>query len=189
MKMIKAMKKLKFWSRKKRKKYSIDPYFDYHYQLPSTYHHHHSYSCSSSSSSVQPSAPPLPPWLEPELTYNDDEPPSWVQSVVPEEELVYTSQTTHTMFTCQENDVQETSPMLPVESTPSSYYQRYNMDPNPVYGLPILQTNISSTNIESKSSGGAFVCFVKFGLNLVGCFCPCLSIREAHHDRLKLHPA
>ncbi|KAI5593080.1 hypothetical protein BDE02_04G195500 [Populus trichocarpa] len=59
--MIKAVKKLKkLWSRKKTHQYH-EPF--YHHQ-PSCH-----CCCSYPTTPAQPSAPTMPPWLEPQLTY------------------------------------------------------------------------------------------------------------------------
>ena len=156
MKMMKAVKKLKFWSRKKRKKKTQEPYYP---PPPPPCHCYH--SCYS----TQPSAPPLPPWLEPEQTH-----------LVPD--ISYPSQTQLPPQPREIIDVLETSPMYPTLPAPtasisSSSYQQY-MVPNPVYGMPVVET------ARRERRAGFFGCVVNFGVHLIRCFCPCFSIRELH---------
>ncbi|KAJ4717620.1 Homeobox protein [Melia azedarach] len=173
MKIIKSMKKLKFWSRKKRKKKpNFDPYTTYPHHppppLPPTYHYHHCYSCSSSS--TQPSAPPLPPWLEYQQTLDAV---FAAESVHPGPDLVHPAEP---QFSFPEIVVETASvnpTMLPVSDNSSISYQQY-MVPNPVYGLPVVQT----TRRERLS--GFFGIVFKFGSSLFRCFCPCFHIREAY---------
>ncbi|KAK8641626.1 hypothetical protein V6N13_011014 [Hibiscus sabdariffa] len=135
MKLLKAVKKLKFWSKKKKKRKSLAPQPSFSF-TPS-----HSHSCYSSSSvhsshyyqcsySVQPSAPPLPPWLQAELTQDESPTPEQAE---PFPEFSYQAdQVQHST-----QDI-ESGPML-TAAAPS--YQQY-MDPNPVYGLPLVQETV-----------------------------------------------
>ncbi|XAR56254.1 hypothetical protein NMG60_11036661 [Bertholletia excelsa] len=63
MKVVKTLKKLKFWSRKKKKK-KTQLITDQYYPLPPPPCY-----CSYSWVPVQPSAPPLPPWFESKQTH------------------------------------------------------------------------------------------------------------------------
>ncbi|KAB1208619.1 hypothetical protein CJ030_MR7G007731 [Morella rubra] len=151
MKMMKAVKKLKFWSRKKRRKKTHEPCHP-----PPTCH------CCHPCYSTQPSAPPLPPGLDPEQTHH----PFPAPVVHPVPDLSYPAQT-------QLPDiVLETSPIV-YSTLPAgtSSYQQY-MAPNPVYGMPVLQT------ARREKTGGLFGCVVNFGIHLIRCLCPCFCIRE-----------
>ncbi|EEF34540.1 uncharacterized protein LOC8262569 [Ricinus communis] len=160
--MIKAAKKLrKLWPRKKkRKKTYQEPY----YFLPPPSCH----CCCSYSTPVQPSAPPLPPWLESAQTHEAIS--STEVQQLPEEG--YQSQF---QFPSQEivveTDTNAIYPTLPNTDTPLTY-QQYAV-PNPVYGVPVVEQTP-----RRERSAGFFGCFVKFGANLIRCFCPCFHIRE-----------
>ncbi|KAJ9159096.1 hypothetical protein P3X46_024627 [Hevea brasiliensis] len=156
--MIKAVKKLKkFWPRKKRrKKTHQEPYY-----LPPPPCH----CCCSYSTPVQPSAPPLPPWLVPDQTNETITAPG-VQHLP---EVGYQGQ----IRLPSQEIVVETNPAcptLPIETTQLSY-QQYTV-PNPVYGVPVVQTP------RRERSAGFFGCVISFGVNLIRCFCPCFRIRE-----------
>ncbi|KDP42509.1 hypothetical protein JCGZ_00306 [Jatropha curcas] len=162
--MIKAVKKLKkFWPRKKRRKrtYHQEPY----YQPPPPPYH---CCCSHSTAPVQPSAPPLPPWLDFDQTTQENISAPGAHHLPPD--LVYQSQS---QFPSQEIVV-ETNPIcptLPVE-TPLTY-QQYIV-PNPVYGVPVVGTP------RKERSAGFFGCIISFGVNLVRCLFPCFLIREVN---------
>ncbi|XVE91015.1 hypothetical protein DITRI_Ditri20bG0122100 [Diplodiscus trichospermus] len=160
MKMFKAMNKFKFWSRKtrKRKNSSRSP----------PYHCHCCYSCSS----VQPSAPPLPSWLLLELTQDAAAPiPVPDHQAEPFPELSYTTDQPH--YPSQD---MVSGPMFPA-SVPApalalaASYQQY-MVPDPVYGLPVVQT------ARRERSAGFFGCVIDLGFHLIRCFCPCFHINE-----------
>jgi hypothetical protein len=161
MKMMKAVKKLKFWSRKKRKKKTQDPY----YLPPPPCHCYH--SCYS----TQPSAPPLPPWLDLEQTHDQAIPAPVVQPVP---DLSYPNQARVPNI---QEIVTETSPImyptLPDAAVSTPSYQQY-MAPNPVYGIPV----VGGETARRERRAGFFGCVVNFGIHLFRCFCPCLSIRE-----------
>ncbi|CAN1147378.1 hypothetical protein LINPERHAP2_LOCUS15839 [Linum perenne] len=170
--MFKAVKKLKkFWPRKKKKK---KPYGYCHHQ-PDTLHNiitsssSSSYHSSSSYSSYyippppppQPSAPPLPPWLEtspllqahPDLSYY----PTHFQEQTPSNSVIDTATTAAVAGSSS--------------SSSSTSYQQY-MDPLPAaYGIPVVQQ-------REESVSGFYTLFVKFGANLFGCFLPCFHIQE-----------
>lgn len=162
--MMKAMKKLKFWSKKKRKRKNHPPY----YPLPPNYppppppcHHFRPYS-----SATEPSAPPLPPWFEAEQNYGTFSQPSFETAP----EVTYPSQA---KVVHQPEIVEESKPVyqnVPVER--SSSYQQY-MVPEPVYGIPITQTD------KIERSRGLFGCVFSFGGHLFRCLFPCFHIREA----------
>ncbi|XVF23147.1 hypothetical protein REPUB_Repub13aG0012600 [Reevesia pubescens] len=122
MKMFKAVKKLKFWSRKKKKRKSLGPE-----PCDPASHCHCYYSCSS----VQPSAPPLPSWLQAELTQDAIPTPNQA------EHFPEFSYPTDYQVQYPTQDI-VSSPMLPAP-VPAPSYQQY-MVPNPVYGLPVVQT-------------------------------------------------
>lgn len=154
--MIKAAKKLKkFWPRKKKRKKTLQYHETYYHHPPSSCH----CCCSYPTAPTQPSAPPLPPWLEPELTYEAVSAPG-LQSLP---ELAHPSQ----IQVPSQEIVMETTPIYP--TLPS--YQQY-LVPNPVYGVPVEQKP------RREKSTGFFGCFVDFCANLISCFCPCFRIQE-----------
>ncbi|CAK7357203.1 unnamed protein product [Dovyalis caffra] len=156
--MIKAARKLKkLWPRKKKRKKTHQYQEPYYYHPPSSCH----YCCSYPTALAQPSAPPLPPWLEPELTYEAISAPGI--GVQPLPELAYPSQ----IQAPSQEIVEETAPMYPALSS----YQQY-LVPNPVYGVPVEQ------KLVREKSAGFFGCVVNFGINIIRCFCPCFRIRE-----------
>ncbi|GMI92010.1 hypothetical protein like AT4G24265 [Hibiscus trionum] len=174
MKLLKAVKKLKFWSKKKKKRKSLAPHPSSSFTPPhphscystSSVHSSHYYQCSYLSSSVQPSAPPLPPWLQ-------DESPTPEQGE-PFPDFSYpTDQVQHPT-----QDIESG----PVFTAAAASYQQY-MDPNPVYGLPLVQ----QTGRRERSAG-FFGCVIDFSLRLFRCFCPCFHIREVH-DRIINKPS
>ncbi|EXB80400.1 hypothetical protein L484_010969 [Morus notabilis] len=150
------MKRLKIWSRKKRKKkaYNYLPYYPPPPPpsrppppppLPQINHH----SCCSCSR-AEPSAPPLPQSL-------------WITS---EEEAILAAQV-----------VQPAAPefdyaAMPDDEISNSSYQQY-MVPDPVYGIPV-----STRNAKTERSGGLFGCVLDFGIHLIRCFIPCYLIKE-----------
>lgn len=148
---MKAVKKLKFWSRKKKKKKNHQPY--YPPPPPPCYH------CCGCSSSTEPSAPPLPPWLEAEQNYGTF---LLQPTLEPAPELTYPSP----VHAPSRESVVEPNP---VER--SSSYQQY-MVPEPVYGIPITQT------ATRERSGELFGCVFSFGAHLFRCLFPCFHIRE-----------
>ncbi|KAL3598007.1 hypothetical protein D5086_005925 [Populus alba] len=154
--MIKAAKKLKkFWPRKKKRKKTLQYHESYYHHPPSSCH----CCCSYPTAPTQPSAPPLPPWLEPELTYEAVSAPG-LQSLP---ELAHPSQ----IQVPSQEIVMETTPIYP--TLPS--YQQY-LVPNPVYGVPVEQKP------RREKSTGFFGCVVNFCANLISCLCPCFRIQE-----------
>ncbi|XP_021888220.1 uncharacterized protein LOC110807395 [Carica papaya] len=104
--MMKAVKKLKIWSRsKKKRKYLEEP----HYPVPMHQ------CCCCSCSSVQSSAPPLPPWPD-QFSY---------QIQADETEGVEESKFIHSKFPQVDEGI----------ITSRSMYQQY-MVQNPVYDMP-----------------------------------------------------
>ncbi|OMO95513.1 hypothetical protein CCACVL1_05385 [Corchorus capsularis] len=164
MKMFKAVKKLKFWSRKKRKRKSLEPPPSYPVSSPYYQYHH----CYYSYSSLQPSAPPLPPWLQEELTQDAVPPPDQADEPLSEQEVSYPSLV---QFPTEDNsDV--------VSETESQSYQQY-MVPNPVYGVPVVVQQQKQEAISRRErSTGFFGCVIEFGVSLFRCFCPCFRIRD-----------
>ncbi|KAA8545415.1 hypothetical protein F0562_020199 [Nyssa sinensis] len=157
MKMIKAVKKLKFWSRKKKKKnhFIEHPHPPQPPPPPPCYFH-----CHCSCPPFQPSAPPLPSWLDYENTHDSISaaevgPVSGDQAQFHSQEIV--------------PDLTSLYPTLPV----STSYQQY-MVPDPVYGMPVAPA------IKRERAGGFFGCIINIGVNLIRCFCPCFRVREAY---------
>lgn len=166
MKVIKNMKKLKFWSRKKKKKkihFAENP--------PANAH------CCCHNNQFQPSAPPLPPH------YDQIHEASYAASVANYHTFsgypLNTSNDFQFTFTWEENEnyvdpeIQPLLPTLPV-STTSSSYQHY-MVPIPVYGMPVVPTAR-----RSERSFGVIGCVFNVGKHLVRVACPCFRIKEAY---------
>lgn len=149
--MKKLVKKLKFWSKRKKRKKSQETYIT----VPVS---HQTCHCCCSCSSTQPSAPPLPPWYD--LQQNQD--PVSGSGIHPVPEMVYPNE--GVQFPNQEISA-DTAPMYP------SSYQQYTV-PNPVYGLPVMSAP------RRERSEGAFGCVVNSGAHLIRCFCPCFRIRK-----------
>lgn len=145
MKVMKAIKKLKFWSRKKRKRKQASP------------SQAHQCSCEYSSpvSAIEPTAPPLPLWFD-----------EFQSLCAPETSTIpWNTQLLHGQ---QEETIVETSPLSHV-SDPCIYqsYQQY-MVPNPTCGVP----NIVDA-AATKRSLGIFGGVIELSLNVVHCFFPC----------------
>lgn len=172
--MIKAMKKLKFWSRKKKKKKSL--FFTEQEQqqrqpptvCSSHYHHHcHYYP-------VEPSAPPLPSWLD-----NDDD--QIQDPILASDKLNPTiSATSSEAPPCTIKEDKTPQLLSPQNSTlqdeinaKSSSYQQY-MAESPVYGVPVVPPQVTR-----ERDAGAAGCVFSFGAHLFRCFFPCFHIREA----------
>ncbi|KAL0348193.1 UNVERIFIED_CONTAM: hypothetical protein Sangu_1047100 [Sesamum angustifolium] len=162
MKMIKAMKKLKFWSRKKRqKKYllfteSPPPPSRPPPPPPPYYMLHCPYE------PLLPSAPPLPPWLEYEHQFEDM--PS-TSEVNPADSAASENSTSISHFPA----VPEISD--PPQLLPNTSHQQCVV-PNPVYDTPVVPQLK-----KLEKSGGTFGCIVGFGVHLVRCVFPCFHIR------------
>ncbi|MFQ6638918.1 hypothetical protein Gotur_016150, partial [Gossypium turneri] len=127
--MFKAVKKLKFWSRKKRKRKSLAPQPSHCFCHCSHSTSSHYYQCNYPYSPLQPSAPPLPPWFQAELTQDE-----FLTSEQAEAEPF--PEFSHPTDLVQ--DI-ESDPMIPAAAVPS--YQQY-MVSNPVYGPVVQQTVI-----------------------------------------------
>lgn len=145
---MKAMKKLKFWSRKKRKRKQA---------CPSQPHHcSYEYSSVAAAVAVEPTAPPLPFWF--------DE----TQSLYPSETSAFPwdTQLPHQ----QEETIVETNPLLLSQVSDVRIYQSYqqymNMVPNPTSGVPIVEP------ATAKRSVGIFGCVIELSSSLVRCFTP-----------------
>ncbi|KAI3448377.1 hypothetical protein Pfo_005042 [Paulownia fortunei] len=165
MKVIKAMKKLKFWSRKKRKKKlliteSPPPPSRPPPPPPPPYYPVHSHY-----EPLLPSAPPLPPWLEYDLQFQEMLSTSEDNSA----SASLDNSTSKSHFSPPEPNAPET---CPPEFQANTSYQKY-MVPNPVYDTPAVP---QLKTLER--GGGAFGCVVSFGVHLVRCVFPCFHIRE-----------
>uniref|UniRef100_A0A7C8Z0W0 Uncharacterized protein n=1 Tax=Opuntia streptacantha TaxID=393608 RepID=A0A7C8Z0W0_OPUST len=174
MKLMKAMKKLKFWSKKnkrktKRSNYYHDPNLYYqpsHYPLPLPPPQPPPAGGASSCHfcrPVEPSAPPLPPWLEEGVSGCN-----WVDPYPAPSQLVRDQ----CISVSQEIVIKTTSELQPCPDSNSSSYQQY-MSPNPVYELAVAPSR------EKSASGGLFGCGVRVGACLIRCFFPCFHISEA----------
>ncbi|KAI3707805.1 hypothetical protein L2E82_36647 [Cichorium intybus] len=167
MKVMKTLKTLKFWSKKKKKK------------KINNIHHHSSPPCCFCHHPVQPSAPPLPTWLDyEEQTYNqhllESEvlfsefsglPISYQAQIDPQEDAIGIDNVS------PESGV--VNPPLLSESGGETgcSYQQYVVE-NPVYGVPVLQSS------KTERSAGGVGCVLNIGAHLFRCFFPCFRIRE-----------
>ncbi|XP_018445767.1 uncharacterized protein LOC108817544 [Raphanus sativus] len=157
MKVMKAVKKLKFWSRKKKK----------HKQASSSSQPHQC-SCEYSSFvsapllepvvAVEPTAPPLSFWFD-------------------ETQGLYAPETSSaspwsTQFPQkQEETIFEIKPVSQVSDLRiHQSYQQY-MVPNPSIGVPIIVESAPG----KRSSVGIFGCVIELSSNVVRCFFPCFS--------------
>ncbi|KAK4258679.1 hypothetical protein QN277_005102 [Acacia crassicarpa] len=161
--MMKAMKKLKFWSRKKNKRKNYLPYCP---PPPTPYPPppppcRHYCACSSP---AEPSAPPLPPWLEVERNHGTFLQPSFYPAP---EVVTFPSQA---QVHAQEIVEEPNKPVFQ-NMQRSSSYQQY-MFPEHVYGITISQA------AKKERSGGLFGCVFSFGTHLFRCLFPCFHIRE-----------
>ncbi|XP_077236770.1 homeobox protein [Tasmannia lanceolata] len=157
-KMIRALKKLKVWSRKKKKR-KINTL-----QPPTTSH------CCSCSKYTQPSAPPLPSWLDfeqPQETFSRSDPTCEAFSVPPFDPSKVRTQVSSSEI------ISEITPLYtPVATLPVSIsYQQY-LAPAPVYGVPIMPV------IRQERAAGLFGCVASVGTTLMRCFCPCFRLRS-----------
>ncbi|KAL0834849.1 hypothetical protein Bca101_086738 [Brassica carinata] len=151
MKVMKAVKKLKFWSRKKKK----------HKQASSSSQPHQCY-CEYSSSAVsapllEPTAPPLSFWFD-------------------ETQRLYAPETSSAspwntqLPQKQEETIVEIKPSSQVSDLRiNQSYQQY-MVPNPSVGVPI----IAEAAPAKRSSVGIFGCVIELSSNVVRCFFPYL---------------
>ncbi|XP_010439064.1 PREDICTED: uncharacterized protein LOC104722568 [Camelina sativa] len=155
MKVMKAMKKLKFWSRKKRKRKQASP---------SQPDHHCSYDYSSTVAAavaVEPTAPPLSFWFD--ETHNLCPPETsafpWNNTQLPHQ---------------QEETIVETTPLLLSQVSDLRIYQSYQqyMVPNPTYGVPIVESEPHPPAATAKRSVGIFGCVIELSSSLVRCFIP-----------------
>ncbi|XP_050378409.1 vegetative cell wall protein gp1 [Argentina anserina] len=154
--MIKAVKKLKSWSRKKRSRkiHRHPPPPPYDPPPPPLRCQCH---CCSSSSTAQPSAPPLPPWMDYTEQTHEIEPLPAPELHCPAPEVAY-----HPLPV----------PSKQPSAAPTSSYQQYMIPvPDPVYGIPVAQ----APTVERERSAGFFGYVVDYLFNLF----PCFRIREA----------
>lgn len=166
MKVIKTLKKLKFWSRKKRKtklqftteqppprRPAPPPPPPHH-----TWHNHYQ--------PVSPSAPPLPPWLE----FDHESEETLLKSEVNSESTSSANSRIQAQFSPPKliND----TPTAKKEKSPadSSSYQQY-MVPNPVYGTPVVLESR-----KSERANGAFGCVLDIAVHVVRCVFRCYPI-------------
>lgn len=170
MKVIKSLKKLKFWSRKKRK---IKLQFTTEKPPPMwpapppplpPYHNWHDHY-----QQVLPSAPPLPPWLE----FDHESEETFLKYEVNSASTSSDHSRIQAQFSPPEliND----TPTAKKEKSPadSSSYQKY-LVPNPVYG-----TSVVPESRKPARANGAFGCVLDIGFHIVRCVFPCVHIREA----------
>ncbi|XP_050210704.1 uncharacterized protein LOC126661000 [Mercurialis annua] len=160
--MIKAMKKFKkLWPKKKKRKRTHQESYYYLPPVPlppppplrppppPPVH-----CCYSYSIPLQPSAPPLPPWLECVQSQRQFQCEEIVLEAAAADSEIF-----HKVRSCVEATA--------VDDTLS--YQQYTV-PNPVYGVPVIE----QTLIKERSSE-FFGCFLGLGANFIRCFCPCFS--------------
>ncbi|PIN18714.1 hypothetical protein CDL12_08606 [Handroanthus impetiginosus] len=159
MKVMKAMRKLKFWSRKKRRKCFLSeppppppplrpaptpPYY-------AVYSHYEP---------LLPSAPPLPPWLE----YDHQMPSTSEVNSAPE----ISENSTNKAHFSPPPEICDPEVSNPIEFKSNNGCRNYTVCDNPV--VPELK--------KIERDGGAFGCVVSFGAHLVRCVFPCFHIRE-----------
>ncbi|KAJ4950918.1 hypothetical protein NE237_027750 [Protea cynaroides] len=148
--MMKALKKLKVWSRKKKRRKS------HVYQPPPST----SYCCSCSS--TQPSAPPQPSWHE----FETQEATSVSVVFQP---CDFDRTRPQPQFSSPQT-VSETTPLY-APSPVSPSYQQY-MVQSPVYGVPVESEH------QTERAAGLFGCVMSIGPHLIRCFCPCFQFRR-----------
>ncbi|XP_026384020.1 uncharacterized protein LOC113279547 [Papaver somniferum] len=161
--MLKAIKKLKNWSKKKKKTRKTLP------PQPSSLPAATSTQCCFCST-VCPSAPPLPPWLDYEQTHN-----TVSGSLVFQASSFNSPSTSEPDRFSPSQVVSDSSPLyspLPAVSSQQSY-QQY-MVPNAAYGVPVLDTSQ-----RNGRSGGVLGFVISFGAHFIRCFCPCFCFSEA----------
>ncbi|KAL3635213.1 hypothetical protein CASFOL_019760 [Castilleja foliolosa] len=156
MKMIKAMKKLKFWPRiKKRKKNLLltkspprpppsrpappRPYYPIHSQYEP----------------LLPSAPPLPPWLEYDMQFQE------TQSITP-------SDVDH-----DDNSIASKPHLSPPRDQETRSREILCNQEYIVY-----EESVVPQLMKLEKGNGAFGCVVGFGAHLVRCVFPCFHVRE-----------
>ncbi|KAK9141450.1 hypothetical protein Syun_010850 [Stephania yunnanensis] len=165
--MIKSLKKLKIWARKKKRQKKSQATLESVPPHPLTTTH-----CCSCSLAAQPSAPPLPPWLDEQTSYYTA--PTWTSTSGSGSSRVLVSYSSsyddehskpvqdHAHFPYSEI----ASPPLPA-AAPS--YQQYTVE-TPVYGsLP----SVPHQTPREELYAGFFGCVITLGTTLIRCFCPC----------------
>ncbi|GAA0147319.1 hypothetical protein LIER_07049 [Lithospermum erythrorhizon] len=155
MKIMKAVKKLKFWSRKKNKRqiHSLKA-VEAEPSRPALHYHYHYRP-------VQPSAPPLPSWMD-----YEDQPE---MEIAPEIGVVSGLASLIDSRCELLNSVPEANQSHSAVMECNSY-QQY-MVPNPVY-VPIVP------EVQRERAGRAFACAINIGAYLIRCFFPCFHVRE-----------
>ncbi|XP_023736061.1 uncharacterized protein LOC111883967 [Lactuca sativa] len=164
MKVMKTLKTLKFWSRKKKKKKITN----LHHQSPPP--------CCCCHHPVQPSAPPLPTWIDyEEQTYNQH----LLEYEVNFSEFSGLPVSYQAHIDPQEDSIgnvppEPVNPPLSSESSGGGIgcsYQQYLVE-NPVNGVPVLQSR------KTERSAGGVGCVFNIGAHLFRCFFPCFRIRD-----------
>ncbi|GFQ04511.1 hypothetical protein PHJA_002595000 [Phtheirospermum japonicum] len=155
MKMIKAMKKLKFWPRIKKRKKNIlltesppPPSRPPPPPPPGPY-----YPTHSQYEPLLPSAPPLPPWLEYDMQFQETHS---TPSADHETDIA------HEILSLSNQESQATN---------ISHHQYIVSD-------PIYDKSVVPQLVKLEKGSGAFGCVVGFGVHLVRCVFPCFHIRE-----------
>ncbi|KAL8264931.1 hypothetical protein R6Q59_023061 [Mikania micrantha] len=164
MKFTKTLKTLKFWSKKKKKKRINN--IHHHPPPPCCCNHH------GGSHSFQPSAPPLPSWLD----YDDQ---IYSQHLLASEVNFSESSglpvSYQAQFDEQEHDINPSSSSVSGDVETGGSYQQYMVE-NPVYGVPVLPAR------KTVRSAGAFGCVFNVGAHLFRCFFPCYQIKDAQYN-------
>ncbi|KAK9750053.1 hypothetical protein RND81_02G170000 [Saponaria officinalis] len=208
MKLIKSMKQLKFWSKtKKRKKFQQYHKLAYdHYIRPSFYNpppppnrppplppppppppEHHSSVCECHFCEVvEPSAPPLPPWLEiHERSYSGQESENWGDPIL---EVGESGLSKGRWMSVSEKETHE-----------SSLHERYSGQASDNWVEPFLEVGESGSSEDDRwmsvseekcgvvkrrggGSGKLFGCIVDVGDFLFRCLFPCF--RVSNHPKL-----
>lgn len=150
--MIRTLKKLKIWSRMKKKKRKTHALHQTNYSC---------HCCSCSTCHPQPTAPPLPPWADFEqsreaVSHSFTKPGVFPQSIAHSElPPVLSAQVPS-----------EIAPLYAPLPSSSASYQQY-LVPSPIYGVPILP-------LASRERGSKFCgCVTGVAACLSRCLCPC----------------
>ncbi|PWA68077.1 hypothetical protein CTI12_AA312410 [Artemisia annua] len=175
MKVIKTIKNLKFWSKKKKKKKINNNNVNHNSQTQCSCHHNH-----DGYQSFQPSAPPLPLWLDyEEQTYTQHLLASDLNlNISPRLPISYQAQNLQedddTSNAAVDTDVVVNTALASgsgdVDQIGCSY-QQYMVE-KPVYEVPVLRSR------EVERSAGYVGCVFNVGAHLFRCFFPCFRIRD-----------
>ncbi|KAK4762097.1 hypothetical protein SAY87_029981 [Trapa incisa] len=176
-KLVKTVKRLKkkLWPPRKRTKrpppssiWANEPH-PYFYLDPMPYNLRRC-SCSAPSPTsyqYEPSAPPLPPWLESEQQILLQYAPS--DTIVQED-----SGSSRTLGTADSGSSRT------LGTADSNQYQLHTAPEDPVYAAPEAVILPAPSDRRERSGRGGFLgCLSGLGINAIRCFFPCFHIKEA----------